>query len=174
MDLLALTLSLSLPLSGGTFTGEYALDVTPTVLVEVPLGEWGGGAALTLPGVVLYDPDAVFFWGFEHSIENPELIRHELMHVEQQQALGPAFWVAYVATNGQAFEPREWSEDYRFELNNGGHLMLPGRVQRDYSQMWMPPSGMDGRFPLLRLARENDRTRLQYLPGYPGLIINTN
>lgn len=164
MDLLSLALSLSLPLQGGQFTGDYSFDVNPTIGIPFPTGQWGA-TATTLPGVILHDPEmAKLSWG--NDIRNPELLRHELMHVEQQAALGPAFLPAYLLTAGSAFEPYDPLHEF-FGLPSS-----PNRpTHNDYDQMWMPDESMRGQYPLFRLARDEGRTRLQFMPGYPGVTI---
>lgn len=167
MDLLGLALSLSLPMQGGNFTGDYSFDLSPTVGVEAPTGLWGAGAT-TLPGVVLYDP--VEGERLNRMGESwDEIQRHEMMHVEQQQALGPAFWLAYAMTGGQAFEPHQ---EFSFAPASASANIHDTRDVKhiDYDRMWMPSEEMRGNYPLFRLAREGGATRLQFLPGYPELL----
>jgi hypothetical protein len=178
VDVLALSLSLTLPLSGGQFTGDYSLDVSPVVAVNVPLGQWEK-FAVALPGVVFRDPsemDKVDRYGETHALA----YQHELAHVEQQAALGPGFWVAYALTGGVPFEPGRRVTRY-FEEVEVPDIGLPIRlppvyrqqfsIEADLSQMWMPPADMRGRFPIFRIAREGNTARLQWMPGYPSITI---
>jgi hypothetical protein len=165
MDLLSLALSLSLPMQGGQFTGDYSFDLTPTIGIHAPTGLWGAGAT-TLPGVVLYDPAEVERLGAAGEGWD-EIVRHELMHSEQQQALGPAFWLAYTLTGGQAFEPHK---EITFVPSTTAAWGMAPRVESDYSRMWMPDDTTRGRYPLFRMAREGGGTRLQFMPGYPELL----
>jgi hypothetical protein len=169
MDLLSLTIAISLPLSGGQFTGDYSFDVSPTIGLEAPTGLLGAGAT-TLPGVVLYDRTEVERLGLAGEGWG-EILRHELMHAEQQRALGPAFWLAYGLTGGQGFEPHK---EVTFVPSTTAAWGMAPRAQSDYSQMWMPVEGMRGRYPIFRIARDGATTRLQWMPGYPGLTFGAN
>jgi hypothetical protein len=177
MDLLALALSLSLPMSGGQFTGDYSIDISPVIGVDVSLGQWEK-FAVALPGVVFRDPEELAKVD-RHGETTAEAYRHELMHVEQQQALGPAFWLAYALTGGQAFEPHRTTTTYFEEVatpDTGLPIPTPPmyamrhRIDNDYSQMWMPDDTTRGSYPLFRMAREGGGTRLQFMPGYPELL----
>lgn len=164
MDLLSLALSLALPMDGARFTGDYTLDITPTFGVPVqslPMD----AIATTLPGAVFY-VDEPWLRGTEYHLEsNPHLLRHELTHVDQQTALGPAFWLAYAATAGRAFEPYDPLARW-LPSSTGNH-------RHDFSDAWTPPPEMEGNYPLFRIAREGDEHRLQLLPGYPGVNFET-
>lgn len=171
MDLLGLALSLSLPMQGGQFTGDYSVDITPTIGMQAPVGKLGAGA-MTLPGVVLKDPEKLRELE-EMGQSHDETHMHELMHVEQQQALGPAFWAAYALTGGQSFEPiyesTQWSATPQSTAWGGEQMQH--RRDADYSTMWMPPGEMQGNYPLFRIGRERgEGTRLQFMPGYPELV----
>ena len=161
MDLLGLALSLAFPLSEGKFTGDWQFDVNPTFAIPAPTSKWGA-AATVVPGAVLYDPR---YAGTEDDIfSNPYLMRHEMAHVEQQAALGPGFWAAYGATGGRAFEP--YDPLYR---------LIPGQEYdgdrwNDMRGVWMPEPEQRNQYPLFRVSREDDATRLSLLPGYPQLV----
>jgi hypothetical protein len=161
MDLLGLALSLSLPMSGGQFTGDYSFDLSPTVRVDAPTHLWGA-AATTFPGVVLTSPEGMEIME-RAGVSRDSLMHHEMQHVRQMEALGPAFWAAYALSGGTAFEP------------HGQASIFPSaswdmHALDDYSRMWMPDDSTRGRYPLFRMAREGGGTRLQFMPGYPELL----
>ena len=166
MDLLRLALSLSLPMEGAEFTGDYSFDVTPTFGVPMANGLPWGASATTLPGMVLYD-DREYLRGTRHHLpSSPELQQHELGHVDQQSALGPAFWLGYALSGGQAFEPYNPLRAF---------LGPPSSYQErsnDMSRTWMPPPDMPRDFPIFRLKREDDTTSIQFMPGYPGVTFD--
>lgn len=163
MDLLSLALSLSLPMNEGRFTGDARLDVNPVVAVPMDGLPWGA-AAITLPGVVLYDDRGL--WGPEYDLPSSREMRaHELGHADQQSTLGPAFWLVYLLSAGRAFEPYD-SLSTTFGLPSS-HQGSP----HDMSRTWQPPSDMPRQFPFLRLERKGGTTSIQLLPGYPGIQI---
>lgn len=158
MDLLSLALSLSLAMDGPKFTGDYTLDASPVFGVATGMLP-RNSVAMTLPGVILYRDDPTLPDEFRLK-RNPELLRHELEHVAQQSALGPAFWLGYGATAGRAFEP--------YDIFNLGAPSSYGD-QHEFRNVWTAPDEMVGNYPLFRVARAGDETRLQLLPGYPGV-----
>ena len=164
MDLLRLALSLGLPMDGAKFTGDWTLDIDPTF--GVPVSSLPNRAsAMTLPGMVLYQ-DAPWMEGYrDHLPSDPHLLRHELEHVDQQSALGPAFWLAYAATGGRAFEP--YDPLARWLPSNTGNY------DHDFSDVWTAPPEMVGNYPLFRISRRGDETKYQFMPGYPGVNFET-
>lgn len=168
MDLLSLALSLALPMDGTKFTGDWRMDVNPVFGVPAPTHKWGA-AAMALPGAVLYDPR---YAGTDYDIHsNPHLMREELAHTEQQAALGPGFWAAYGATGGRAFEPYDPLHS-RFPgvfPNSQPEHRGTGPTAHDMGRTWMPEDDERQRYPLFRLEREGDTSRMQLLPGYPQL-----
>lgn len=165
MDLLSLALSLSLPMNEGRFTGDYSFDINPTFGIPFQQGLPWGAAATTLPGAVLYDARPYVAGTRLDLNSNPEMRAHELTHVDQQAALGPAFWLGYLATGGRAFEPYDPLHTF-FGLPSSYH-----GSEHDMSQTWRPPADMPRDYPLFRIARSGDETRFQLLPGYPGIEI---
>ena len=161
MDLLGLALSLAFPLSEGKFTGDWQFDVNPTF--GIPAGRiLGDTSAMVIPGAVLYNER---YAGTPHDIHsNPYLMRHEMDHVEQQAALGPAFWAAYGATGGRPFEPY----DPLYRVIPG--LEAGGDHWNDMRGVWMPEPEQRNQYPLFRVSREDDATRLSLLPGYPKVV----
>lgn len=163
MHLLSLTLALMLPMDGLRFTGDFQLDINPVFAVDARLSQWGA-AGTTLPGLVLLDQEGLArleSWGETRT----EVIRHELMHTEQQAALGPGFWVAYALTAGRPFEPYDPLEWFV------GIAAAPTEYKpNEYGQMWMPEPEERQRYPLLRLARRGGTGSIELLPGYPRLL----
>lgn len=159
MDLLSFALSLALPFGPEGFSGDYSLDFSPTFGIEAPTANWGASAT-SIPGAVLYDPR---FKGTSHDIHtNPELMRHELGHQEQQRALGGAFFPAYALTGGRGFEP--YDPMARF---------VPGtelRPSNDMGRTWMPNEDEQDKFPFFRISSKEGRTSAELLPGYPRFI----
>ena len=168
MDLLSLALSLALPMDGAKFTGDWRMDVNPVFGVPAPTHKWGA-AATVVPGAVLYDPR---FAGSDYDIHsNPHLMRHELAHAEQQAALGPGFWPAYGLTGGRAFEPYDplhlrWPGMF---ANAQPQYQGAGPDAHDMRRTWMPEPEQRQQFPLFRLEREGETSRMQFMPGYPQL-----
>lgn len=81
---------------------------------------------------------------------SPSVHREELAHIDQMEALGPAFYLAYALTGGEPFEP------YRARA---------GDYEKDFDRMWMPEEDQERQFPQARLTFGEDPT-LQILPGY--------
>lgn len=169
MDLLSLALSLALPMDGTKFTGDWRMDVNPVFGVPFPTHKWGA-AATVVPGAVLYDPR---YEGTDYDIHsNPHLMRHELAHTEQQAALGPAFWAAYAGTGGQAFEPYDPRDMFGPNAQadwDAGIVRSEGPSAHDMGRTWMPEDHERQRYPMFRLEREGDTSRMQFMPGYPQL-----
>lgn len=168
MDLLSLALSLALPMDGTRFTGDWRMDVNPVFGVPVPTSDWGA-AATVVPGAVLYAPR---YRGTDYDIHsNPHLMRHELAHAEQQAALGPGFWAAYGATGGRAFEPYD---PMHAQFPNAFTDQRPGTSgvgpeANDMGRTWMPEGDQRQQFPMFRLERQGETSRMQFMPGYPEL-----
>lgn len=90
-----------------------------------------------------------FGYGYS-SGANPFVHEEELAHIDQMEALGPAFWVAYALTGGEPFEP------YR---------LRQGDLDTDFNRMWLPDEDQERQFPQARLTFGKEPT-LQILPGY--------
>ncbi|MGM0386104.1 MAG: hypothetical protein ACQERF_09020 [Actinomycetota bacterium] len=163
---MSLALSLALPMDGTKFTGDWRMDVNPVFGVPAPTSKWGA-AATTIPGAVLYDPR--YAGSGQDMYSNPHVMRHELAHTEQQAALGPAFWAAYGATGGRAFEPYNPTEFFGPNVPEGGGRPGSGPDFHDMGRTWMPEDDERQRYPLFRLERQGDTSRMQVLPGYPEL-----
>lgn len=104
--------------------GDVQVDVGGAVVVSMPLTSSLGPSdstyrAMTLGPVIFADP-GFFEW-------SPETLSHELHHVRQWEALGPAMLLAYPMTLGSEFE------DYLGD-----------------STMWEPEAGMERRCPVFR------------------------
>ncbi|HEX2864890.1 MAG TPA: hypothetical protein VHN99_10010 [Deinococcales bacterium] len=104
--LLAAYVSLTLAFGGGQ-PPAVSVAVDPWVLVTtstpqaLPWGRPGAAQSVTLPGLVWLDRNDA--WPGRPDVT--PLVRHELGHVAQYQALGaPAFLAAYALTGGQPFE----------------------------------------------------------------------
>jgi hypothetical protein len=153
-------------MDGAKFTGDWRMDVNPVFGVPGPTSEWGA-AATVVPGAVLYAPR---YAGTDYDIHsNPHLMRHELAHAEQQAALGPGFWAAYGATGGQAFEPYTPSDFFGPNARRDEARQGNGPDFNDMSRTWMPEEEQRQRYPLFRLERQGDTSRMQLMPGYPQL-----
>jgi hypothetical protein len=155
VDLLRLAVSLMMPMQGGQFTGDYSLDINPTFALELPAMRH---YAMTLPWAVVHGPGSGL-------LENSDHIRHELAHVDQQEALGPAFWPAYLLMAGREFEPYTPS-DFSLSPRAESMLITPGDTER----MWQPSDEQRGAFPLFRFAKEGNTTSAAFMPGYPQLL----
>lgn len=126
MMLIAITLTATFYLG----TPNWSLDVSPVFLIEARLprhpflpGHIGG---LALPHLIVLDPRPWF------APMREEVLAHEMKHIRQFEALGPAFTLAYALTGGAPFE------DY---LNPDG-------------AMWLPPPGMHY-CPMLRFSNQH-------------------
>jgi hypothetical protein len=127
----------------------FELNFSPVFYLEaVPITSYfysGEGIvpAMSLPHVIIVNPEYSRY---------PDLLEHELTHIRQLQALGPAFWLGYGLTLGEAFEPYS----VRLGEQYGGH-----------EDMWSPPDAMLGNCPMLRiLASPESEGRLELLPCY--------
>lgn len=112
-------------------TPNWTLDVSPVFMfkAELPRHPFIPGAAIggfALPHLVVLDPSSYLVPMRE------QLIDHELKHIRQFKALGPAFSLAYIITGGIPFE------DY---LNPDG-------------TMWLPPPGMHY-CPMVRFTQDS-------------------
>lgn len=77
--------------------------------------------------------------------------REELAHIDQMEALGPAFFLAYALTGGEPFEPYRARE---------------GDFSVDFNRMWNPEeAGMGRNFPQFRM-NFGESPSLEVLPGY--------
>jgi len=114
-----------------TLTPTPQLDVNPTLIMPLDTTNQLLNTCGTswIPHVITYNPD--------YRCNREETIRHELIHARQWTALGPAFYPAYLATAGRAFE------DYR-------------------DMMWIPPEGMERNCPLFSIRKDS----LSVLPCY--------
>jgi hypothetical protein len=93
---------------------------------------------------------------------------------DEGNALGPGFWVAYALTGGTVFEPTYSEHWYETGLTGPNVRVLDLRREEDFSNVWMPPDANRPEYPIFRIAREGNTTRLQWMPGYPGLTIGRN
>lgn len=149
IQLLAITVSLSVPIGGGPVT----LDVTPLLAAPAPIP--GTAQAVTLPGVVLYDTAYDAAWLDHRDPHDPTGTNgtHELQHARQMAALGPAYWLAYGLTLGEVFEPylpRQW-----FITQGWENAYTAPKDAHDY--------------PLLRFRVSDGAVSATLLPGYPTL-----
>lgn len=164
MDFLGLALSLALGVDSQGFTGNYEFNASPTFAIEAPIGNLGM-TATALPGMVLYDPRK------GDPTQNDHLAAHELAHGEQQRALGPAYWAAYLASAGQPFEPYNlWGYGMGVPAEQAG-VNDSRDMSQDLTKMWMPPPDMPEEFPIFQLARKDGTTNFSFMPGYPGVSI---
>jgi len=85
---------------------------------------------------------------------DPSVHREELAHIDQMEALGPAFYLAYALTGGEPFEP------YR---------MRQGDYDIDFNRMWTPEDDQRRQFPQFR-ATLGDDPSLEFMPGYGDLL----
>lgn len=164
---LGIVLSLMMQHDNKGITGA-TFDVSPTFSVPTQLMEVLDRPAMALPGAVLYDPRQSPGAPTVVTTESTgpgrytqdawdDVLKEELMHVEQQRALGPLFWPAYGISAGEAFEP------YSPLRDNGQPL--------DYGRMWMPTTEEKNRYPMFRMSWSNDGSRsYQFMPGYPELL----
>jgi len=147
--LLALTISLSLPMDG-----SWQLNVSPVVGIpnDFVLG-------VSLPGIVLYSPDVLTTDEYRDMF-----LREELNHERQQQALGMWFWVVYGLTGGNAFEPHN-----PLSVETPNYWDMDDRVKYDKAigAMWVPTLEQQSYFPFIRLSGNAAGVeRLELLPGY--------
>lgn len=145
MKVLSIWVSLSL----GAVPAQ--LDVGGAIAVPAlvrPLGL----EAITIGPIVFYDPSPAttccnwtsgqaFQGRGPHHADLDELLSHELVHVQQWEALGPAFPVAYALTLGREFEDY-WGDEEMWHPP-------PGTPRCPVIQ-WSPPRGGLSIFPCWR------------------------
>lgn len=137
-------LSLNLPFGPGQGPPpSLEFGVHPSVQLnrEVSLGE---GA-----GTISAQSSPLGYWYSDNA--RPSIHREELAHIQQMEALGPAFFLAYALTGGEPFEP--------YRLRQGDYDV-------DFNKMWNPgDAGMGRNFPQFRV-NFGESPSLEVLPGY--------
>jgi hypothetical protein len=175
--LYALAITLAITLDG--FTPVHAtLEVNPTFLVSAQFPAPHTGMAL--PHLIIVDLPALTrldsFTGFHAppagGWENPHgntitslkdlAIQEEYLHTRQFSALGPAFYLVYALTLGEALEP--YSPRNRPEGNSN---------LSDFSSMWQPSNEQARACPLLRFEWGGGTGSGSFLPCYELIRLTT-
>lgn len=152
---LTLTLHFSSPLGGAASwsLGSWQFDASPQIWMPFPTHRLWGASATTFPLITLYDPEVYATNDIRGLSSVPtnslEVQAHELHHYRQSLYLGPWFWIAYVVSNGNAFEPYEWQDNKNADR-------LP------WTNAWMPPTTQQN-YPVFRVSSARG---FQLFPGY--------
>lgn len=104
-----------------------------------------------------------YLFDLHSAARNPSLHAEELLHIEQWEALGPAFAVAYLLTGGDPFEPYNplrWQAFPAAERRGG-------REPSALAYMWQPDVR---RSPQWRLTFAGEGMRVEFLPAFGELF----
>lgn len=158
MNLVALTLTLTLTLSGGHIDQAY-LDVNPVVSITADYGHLLGGILPssfasgftgTTVGNIVFVNEPVFHAAVTRDpAYQARFWREEVEHSRQWSALGPLFPPLYMISQGEPFEPYP----IRHKASYTG-------LSYDFAAMWQPTPSESDRCPALRIGIRNHGSAL--------------